>query len=325
MKDASQLALPGLAEETTSEWIWAEDTDDMDVSPFDHTTVMRAEVTEAVAPRAGGLYVDVTLGGGGHSEAILEAAPDVRLVAFDRDPVALRAAEARLGRFGARVSYVHARFSRIADELAARGIARVDGIVADLGVSSPQLDEAERGMSFRREGPIDMRMNPSDGPTALELIHAWTDDELANVIYDFGDERRSRRIARSIKRAAGEGQLETTLDLRRAIVRAVGPVRVGGVDPATRTFQALRIAVNDELGELDALLAAVPDLLADGAVAALLSFHSMEDRRVKQAFQARELAPLTKRPTMASDDETAANPRARSAKLRAARRREREP
>jgi 16S rRNA (cytosine1402-N4)-methyltransferase len=176
-------------------------------------------------------------------------------------------------------------------------------------------------MSFRREGPIDMRMDQESGETALELIARLTDDGLADVIYRYGDERRSRRIARSIRKALGDNELETTLDLRRAIVRAVGPVRVGGVDPATRTFQALRIAVNRELDELEALLAALPDLVAPGGVAAILSFHSLEDRLVKQAFHNKQTwRPLWKKPISATDDERSVNLRSRSAKLRAARR-----
>jgi 16S rRNA (cytosine1402-N4)-methyltransferase len=176
-------------------------------------------------------------------------------------------------------------------------------------------------MSFRREGPIDMRMDPDHGETALELLGRLDDDELANIIFEYGEERRSRRIARSIKRALDDGELDTTLDLRRAIVRAVGPARIGGVDPATRTFQALRIAVNGELDELEALLAAAPELLAPGGIAAFLSFHSLEDRLIKRAFQQRDVwQPLFKKPMVATDAECEENPRARSAKLRAARR-----
>jgi 16S rRNA (cytosine1402-N4)-methyltransferase len=174
-------------------------------------------------------------------------------------------------------------------------------------------------MSFRREGPIDMRMDPTQGETALELIERLSDDELADVIFHYGEEKRSRRIARSVKRALADNQLATTLDLRRAIVRAVGPVRVGGVDPATRTFQALRIAVNGELDQLEALLDALPRVVQPGGRVAILSFHSLEDRLVKRAFQDREIWTLvTKKPLVASEEEGAMNPRARSAKLRAA-------
>jgi 16S rRNA (cytosine1402-N4)-methyltransferase len=318
----SQLALPGLLAEGTPEWVWCEEDEEVaDATRFVHATVMRDEVVAALAPRADGLYVDVTLGGGGHAEAILEAAPLARVVGFDRDPEAIAAAAERLARHGPRFLAVRASFATAREELAARGLGPVDGLCADLGVSSPQLDDAARGMSFRREGPIDMRMDKESGETALDLIARLGDDELADVIYRFGEEHRSRRIARSIKRAEGDGELSTTLDLRRAIVRAVGPVRVGGVDPATRTFQALRIAVNQELDELAALLEALPSILVTGGVAAILSFHSLEDRLVKRAFHDKDVwAPLWKKPRVASDEETTNNPRARSAKLRAAQR-----
>jgi len=317
-----QLALPGVLPDASVEWVWSDEAEEEPhVTEFAHTTVMRDEVTAALAPRAGGVYVDVTLGGGGHAEALLDAESGARIIAFDRDPHAIEAASARLRRFGERVTIVRAPFSRLSEELSALGIAQVTGLCADLGVSSPQLDDPARGMSFRREGPIDMRMDPDHGETALELIARSADDELADILYRYGDERRSRRIARSIHRAHQDGELVTTLDLRRAIVRAVGPARVGGVDPATRTFQALRIAVNGELAELEALLSQLPDVIAPGGVAAIISFHSLEDRAVKHAFHVREMwEPLWKKPRAASEEEAASNARARSAKLRAARR-----
>ncbi|HEX7604217.1 MAG TPA: 16S rRNA (cytosine(1402)-N(4))-methyltransferase RsmH [Polyangiaceae bacterium] len=311
----SQLALPGLGDE----WIWAEE-EEFVVESFHHATVMKSEVVEALSVTDGGVYVDATLGGGGHAEAILEAAPGARVIGFDRDLTAIQAATGRLARFGERFVAIHEPFARARQELLARGIDKVQGLCADLGISSPQIDDPLRGMSFRHEGPIDMRMDTTRGETALELIDRLSDDELADVLFQLGEERRSRRIARSIHRAHNEGELRTTADLRRAIVRAVGPVRVGGVDPATRSFQALRIAVNQELEELDALLAVLPEVLEPGGVAAIISFHSLEDRRVKRAFHQRDLwAPLTKKPRIATDDELALNPRARSAKLRAAR------
>jgi 16S rRNA (cytosine1402-N4)-methyltransferase len=187
-------------------------------------------------------------------------------------------------------------------------------------VSSPQLDDAARGMSFRHAGPIDMRMDPEQGETALDLIARLDDEHLADLIFQYGDERSSRRIARSIKKAFAAGDLATTLDLRRAVVRAVGPARVGGLDPATRTFQALRIAVNRELEQLEALLEALPDVLAQGGVAAIIAFHSLEDRLVKRSFLREGWAPVTKKPLVPCDDECTQNSRARSAKLRAARR-----
>jgi 16S rRNA (cytosine1402-N4)-methyltransferase len=314
-----QLALPGVLADSAVEWVWRDDFDEVtDVKRFEHATVMRDEVVRALAPRAGGVYVDATLGAGGHTVALLEAEPKARIVGLDRDPAAIAAAEE--GPVADRVMLVRSTFSRVRDQLDALGIGRVDGIVADLGVSSPQLDDADRGMSFRREGPIDMRMDPESGETALELIDRLSDDELADVLYQYGEERRSRRIARSIRKALAAGELQTTLDLRRAIVRAVGPARIGGVDPATRSFQALRIAVNRELEELEQLLAALPTIVADGGVAAIISFHSLEDRLAKRAFATPEWEPLSKKPLVASDEECAQNARARSAKLRAARR-----
>lgn len=285
-----------------------------------HVTVLLREVIEHLAPREGGVYVDATLGGGGHAEAILRV-PGTRVIGLDRDEEALALAATRLASFGDRLTTVHASFSEIEARLAGLGVAEVAGMIADLGLSSMQLDQAARGMSFRAEGPLDMRMDPTSGETALELIERLSDDELADVIYRYGEERRSRRVARCIKQAAAAGELVTTLDLRRAVVRAVGPARIGGVDPATRTFQGLRIAVNRELDELERLLEIAPRVIATGGVLAVISFHSLEDRMVKRALRDRALwQPLTKKPIEASDEETADNPRARSAKLRAARR-----
>jgi 16S rRNA (cytosine1402-N4)-methyltransferase len=284
---------------------------------FQHKTVLLREVVQAIAPRAGAVYVDATLGGGGHTEAILESA-DCRVIGVDRDQVAIEAASRRLARFGDRFTVKHGRFGDVGS-LVAPGI---DGLVADLGVSSPQLDDASRGMSLKREAggaPLDMRMDRSTGETARELIARLSEEELADLIFELGEERQSRRIARAIKRAE---TLETTGDLRHAVWSAVGGDKRGGIDPATRTFQALRIAVNDELGELDRLLATLPGLLAPNGVAAIISFHSLEDRKVKRAFGEDETwAPLSKKPVEASAEEITENPRARSAKLRAARRR----
>ena len=321
MNGDPQLALPGLIPDATAEWVWCEESEEVEnETEFDHRAVMKAEIVAALAPREGGLYLDATLGRGGHASGLLDAAP-CRVIGIDRDMDALTTTERRLTPYGDRVVFVHSNFASAAEALQDRGISQVDGACADLGVSSPQLDDPARGMSFRREGPIDMRMDLSRGDTALDLIDRLSDDGLADVLYRYGEEHRSRRIARSIKRALADGELKTTLDLRRAIVRAVGPVRVGGVDPATRTFQALRIAVNGELDELAALVAALGKLVAPGGVVAILSFHSLEDRIVKRAFQDTSVWETRwKKPRVASDDETAENPRARSAKLRAARR-----
>lgn len=291
------------------------------MSAFEHTPVLLDEVLEHLDPTAGGVYADVTLGGGGHAKAILErSSPDGRLIGTDRDTSALEAARAALSGFGERATLRKARIGELRDVLASLEIETVDAILADLGVSSVQLDRPERGFSLAKDGPIDMRMDPTEGETALELIGRSDADELANVIYRYGEERRSRKIARSLRRAYEEGELETTGDLRHAVHRAIGGRR-GRIDPATKTFQALRIAVNDELGELEALLEQAPQLLRMGGVVAVISFHSLEDRMVKHAFRdSEQLSPLTKRPIIASDAERENNPRSRSAKLRAARR-----
>ena len=292
------------------------------VPNFAHETVLLDETVAAVVPRSGGLYVDATVGGGGHTERLLAlSSPDGRVVGLDRDEHAIAATRTRLASYGARVELVHARFGDLRAVLEERGVTQVDGVVADLGVSSPQLDEAARGFSFTRSGPLDMRMDDSSGETAAELIARLDENALADILFQYGEERRSRAIARSIKRAEAEGQLQTTDDLRRAVVRVLGPRKQGASDPATRTFQALRIAVNDELGELKALLETLPIVLADGGIAAIISFQSLEDRLLKHTFRDdARLAPLTKKPIVASEQESARNPRSRSAKLRVARR-----
>ncbi|HVY27927.1 MAG TPA: 16S rRNA (cytosine(1402)-N(4))-methyltransferase RsmH [Polyangiaceae bacterium] len=288
---------------------------------FSHLPVLLAEVISGLEAAQGGVFVDATAGGAGHSRAILSASPSVRLIATDRDLTAVDTARERLAEFGERARVAHARFSEIAAVLDESGISEVDGILADLGVSSFQIDTAERGMSFRHQGPLDMRMDTSRGETALELIERLEQDELADVIYELGEERASRRVARCIKQALAEGNLNDTIELRRAIVRAVGPRRVGGIDPATRTFQALRIAVNSELNEVSALLELARTRIKPGGLLAVISFHSLEDRLVKREFQNRNLwAPISKKPIIATDEEQSQNPRSRSAKLRVARR-----
>jgi len=272
---------------------------------FSHVSVMLGEVVEALDPARGGVFVDATAGGAGHSAALLAASPNLRLIACDRDPLAVRTAQARLAQFGERALCVHASFEQIPARLAEAGITQIDGLLADLGLSSQQLADAERGMSFRSSGPLDMRMDPTRGETALELIERLSQDELANVIYELGEERRSRRVARCIKQAFEAGELKDTLELRRAVVRAVGPRRLGGVD--------------GELEQLSSLLDVAKSLLAPGGIAAIISFHSLEDRLVKRAFLDRSSwHRLHKKPILAGETELAENPRARSAKLRAA-------
>ena len=289
--------------------------------PFLHAPVMLGEVIAAFAELAEGVLVDVTAGGAGHSSALLRALPGVRLYAFDRDPRAVAAARAALAPFGERATVTHASFAEVGEHLDAAGVTRIDGLLADLGVSSEQLTDANRGMSFRNPGPVDMRMDPTRGETARDLIERVSQEELADLIYELGDERASRRIARCIKQALAADRLSDTLDLRRAIVRAVGPRRVGGVDPATRTFQALRMAVNGEAEQLRALLTLARHRLRSGGTAAFISFHSIEDRAVKRELVGRnEWEPLTKKPQIPSDTEIEQNARSRSAKLRTARR-----
>jgi 16S rRNA (cytosine1402-N4)-methyltransferase len=291
------------------------------MAAFVHEPVMIRETLEAIAPRSGGLYADATAGGGGHSRALLEAsAPDGRVLAIDRDPDAIAEVRRVLAGYGERALVVHGEYAELGEILHGIGSQRIDGLVADLGMSSHQLDSAQRGFSFGAEGPLDMRMDPTRGESAAELLQRIDERELADVLFQYGEERRSRPVARSILRARDQGELATTSDLRRAVVRVLGPRR-GRIDPATRTFQALRIAVNRELDQLQALLDALPELLDDAAVGAIISFHSLEDRLVKRAFRGdSRLSPLTKKPVVPSESEQAQNPRARSAKLRAARR-----
>jgi 16S rRNA (cytosine1402-N4)-methyltransferase len=301
---------------------------------FRHTTVLAEEAVRFLAPRSGEVYCDATVGGGGHAERILEASsPAGRLVGIDRDPSALEAARARLQRFGDRVTLVHGAFGDVRSILNGLGLTLVNGFMIDLGVSSPQLDRAERGFSFQREGPLDMRMDPTQGESASELLARVSVEDLKRILKEYGEERFAGRIARCIKEA---GELRTTTELAALIARSV-PTRERHKDPATRTFQALRIAVNDELGQLERFLADFPSLLASEGRIVVIAFHSLEDRLVKNRFRdlARhpgvpadlaekmglampQLQLLTQKPVVAGDDELAANPRARSAKLRAA-------
>jgi 16S rRNA (cytosine1402-N4)-methyltransferase len=310
------------------------------VSVTSHMSVLPEQVVEHLDPKSDRTYVDGTLGRAGHAEIILDrASPNGRLIGIDRDLEALEAARVRLERFGDRVILVHGRFGEIASLLDQLGAGPVDGMLLDLGVSSPQLDVAGRGFSFSKEGPLDMRMDPSTGRTALELIDELTAPELERVLRDLGEERYAGRLSRAIKDAARRGELRTTTDLARLVARSMprGASRHERIDPATRTFQALRIAVNDELGELDRFLEVFPDHLRAGGRCVVISFHSLEDRKVKERFRELEwtsrLPPdlaaaagertvpvcrvLTRKPVVPDEAETARNPRARSAKLRA--------
>jgi 16S rRNA (cytosine1402-N4)-methyltransferase len=288
----------------------------------EHVPVMRAEVVRALAPERGGLFVDCTLGLGGHAAAVLEAGAG-RIVGIDRDAEALAVARERLAPWAGQVEFVHAdyrEFGRVLDE---RGIGGVDGIVADLGVSSLQFDGEGRGFSFQRDEPLDMRMDRSTGPTAADLLADLREEDLANLIYRFGEERFSRRIARSIVDARRAGPVATTGRLAALVRRAVPRKGYSPIHPATRTFQALRIAVNGELEGLDDFVDRACRRLAPGGRLVVLAFHSLEDRVVKHtlrrlaAAEAESFRLLSRRAMQPTDGEVAANPRARSAKLRA--------
>jgi 16S rRNA (cytosine1402-N4)-methyltransferase len=300
---------------------------------FSHEPVLATEVVELLRPEPGKLILDGTLGGGGHALLFLERG--ARVIGIDKDPRALAAANARLARFGEAFRAVRADFRDAKNVLQALGLAAVDGALVDLGVSSPQLDEAERGFSFSRPGPLDMRMG-AEGEPLRDLLRRIDERELARILREYGEEPFARPIARAMKRAV---EADEPLDTRRlaeivaaAVPRKAWPRRI---HPATRTFQALRIAVNDELGALAAWLDALPSVLAPGGRGAAISFHSLEDRMVKERFRAlaqactcppdlpicacgakAAFAPVTRKPVIASDAEVASNPRARSAKLR---------
>ena len=291
------------------------------MQPVSHEPVMAAEVVDLLAPARGGLFVDCTVGLGGHSRALLEAGAN-RVVGLDRDPKALALAREALAAFGDRVELVHADYRELDRVLDERGIERVAGTLADLGVSSMQFDAEGRGFSFRRDEPLDMRMDQSRGPSVADLLRQVDETELADVIFQFGEERASRRVARAIVGARRESPIQTTGRLAAIVRRAVPHKGHQRIDPATRTFQALRIWVNRELEGLDGFLVAAARRLLANARLAVITFHSLEDRIVKHTFRAMEKADeglriLTKRPLVPSDDEVARNPRARSAKLRA--------
>jgi 16S rRNA (cytosine1402-N4)-methyltransferase len=281
-----------------------------------HVPVLAAEVLSLADPQPGQTWVDCTVGGGGHGRLIAEQLGNTgRIVGLDQDQTMLALARQRLE--GLPATLVHANFDQLPDVLRNLGIERVDGVLADLGFASDQMDDRNRGFSFRDDGPLDMRLDPAAVTTAADLVNTMSEAGLADVFYEFGEERQSRRVARRIVERRATKPLATTADLADLVRRCVP--RSGGIDPATRVFQALRIAVNDELGSLDRLLEALPGIVKPGGKAAIISFHSLEDRRVKQAFKNAEAwQPLTKKPVEASDEEAARNPRSRSAKLRVA-------
>lgn len=305
-----------------------------------HVTVLLREAVEGLAPAPGKCFVDGTAGGGGHAQLILESAPDIRLLAIDRDPEAVERVARRLEAFGDRAQVVHGGFDRWRDAADAIGWSEVDGVLLDLGFSSFQMDEPSRGFSFMREGPLDMRLDPTQGMTAADLVNQEPVDELKRLFRKYGEEPAAARIARAIVERREQGALQTTADLADVVVHAVpAHRRRAKIHPATLVFQALRIAVNDELGNLERFLDGLPDGLAVGGRVAIISFHSLEDRMVKHRFRAlstgcicppdlpvcgcgrsprmREVKRKSIRPEAG---EVAENPRARSARLRIAER-----
>jgi 16S rRNA (cytosine1402-N4)-methyltransferase len=307
-----------------------------------HQPVLVAETLDLLAPerRPGGWLVDATVGLGGHAEALLTRAPEARLLGLDRDPQALERAAERLLPFGGRVRLAHANFFELAAAVERAGLGAVSGVLADLGVSSLQLDTAERGFSFRFDGPLDMRMGLAD-VTAADLVNQSSEEELGTIFREYGEEMQARRIARAIVRARVESPLTTTGQLKRLIDRAKGGGRPGRregrVDPATRVFQALRIAVNQELAGLEGFLEQAVRLLEDDGRLVVISYHSLEDRIVKNTLrdlargdvdqitgrphaESQLIEVLTRKPVRPSEEEVAFNPRSRSARLRAAKR-----
>lgn len=306
------------------------------VAQGSHAPVMLGEVLEYLRPRDGGVYVDGTFGAGGYTRAILNEA-DCVVIAIDRDPEAVVRAEGLRGEYGERFIFLRGCFGDIAELLAEAGFGRVDGVVLDLGVSSMQIDQPGRGFSFRFDGPLDMRMDNASGQSAADLVNVAREEDLANIIYRYGEERLSRRIAKAIVLRRAEKPFETTLDLAELVRGIVGRSPKDKSDPATRTFQALRIAVNDELGELERAMAGLPRVLKAAGRAVIVTFHSLEDGLVKDGF--RKLAGqgesvsrympdakvkaespfkvVTRKAVDPSEGEVARNPRARSARLRA--------
>ena len=309
------------------------------MAAFSHRPVLLEECVEALDIKPGGIYVDGTLGGGGHSEAVCERLRGGRLIGIDRDETALAAASERLARFEC-FTPVRGNFRDVASILSGLGVEKADGMLFDLGVSSPQLDEASRGFSYMADAPLDMRMDRSSGRTAADLIAEETEDELARIFYTYGEERYSRRVAAAIVKRRSEAPILTTGELVEIIKGAMPAAALREKQhPAKRVFQALRIAVNDELGALEQLLDTAPDLLAPGGRLAIISFHSLEDRLVKNAIRKRErgctcppdlpvcvcgfvqtLRSVGRQPITAGEAELRINPRARSAKLRVAER-----
>lgn len=289
-----------------------------------HVAVMTPEVLRALQPHSGGSYIDGTLGGGTHTEELLKSSsPDGRVLSVDVDRTALNMARERLAAYGDRWIPIESNFRSLAEKAEAAGFVPCDGIVLDLGISSDQLADTPRGLSFLQDGPLDMRLGPAaneDGLTAADIVNTWSASEIETLIREYGEERYARKIAEGIVRARKAARLIGTLDLV-AVIRSSIPASYerGRIHPATRTFQALRITVNDELGALKEAIAGAKKILAPGGRLAVISFHSLEDRIVKQTFrESGDLRIITKRPLVPATEEIELNPRARSAKLRVA-------
>ncbi len=289
-----------------------------------HVAVLTKEVIEALKPRAGGCYLDGTLGGGTHAEELLKAsAPNGRVLSLDVDRAAIERAKERLASYGDRWIAAEENFRWLDRAAAERGLAPLDGILLDLGFSSDELADPAKGLSFLQDGPLDMRFGPKaneDGLTAAEIVNSWPEDEIEKVLRMFGEERHARRLAHGVVLARRASRIIGTLDLVAVIKKSVPAVNPAGIHPATRTFQALRIAVNDELENLKAALAAAARVLAPGGRLAVITFHSLEDRIVKEAFSKPEWSAVAKKPIVPSEEEVHDNPRSRSAKLRVAER-----
>jgi len=284
---------------------------------YTHTPVLLAEAMQFLEPKTGGRFIDATLGAGGHTLSLLErTAPDGKVLAIDQDQSALFAARPIVELSGSRLILVNANFRELAAIAAENEFIGCDGVLADVGISSMMVDDASRGFSFMREGPLDMRMDRAEQMTAADVVNTYSEKEIADILYTYGEERRSRPIARSIVRSR---PLHSTTDLVRAIERVSGGPRRGQIHPATRTFQALRIYVNDELKSLEAFLDASMGVVRSSGRVVVITFHSLEDRIVKQRFRNSAIPGrvLTKKVVTATPDEVQRNPRARSAKLRA--------
>ncbi len=294
------------------------------MSESTHIAVLPHEAIDALAPRPGGIYVDATLGGGTHTAALLErSAPNGHVISFDVDPGALGRAQDRFASAGSRWQGIEANFRHLAHELEQRDIRQVDGILADLGFSSDELANPNVGLSFQLEGALDMRLGPlanDDGLTAAQVVNSWRENEISKIIWEFGEDKYARKIAAAIVHERKAHPIVTTTQLANIIRGSVGKgYEQGRIDPATRTFQALRIIVNDELDALRELIRGAEKILAPHGRLAIIAFHSIEDRIVKEAFKtSHQLSIITKKPLVPSDEETRSNPRARTAKLRIA-------